>query len=70
LPAPQWHNHPNAVIATEARKTAAVAGLRTAKDVGGLAVRVVFVVDPMVRVVFAVDQVVAPADRVVVLRPK
>ena len=57
------------MIATEARKTAAVAGLRMAKDAGDLVVRV-FVVDPMVRVVFVEDQVVGPADRVVGLRPK
>jgi hypothetical protein len=83
LPAPQRHNHRNVVIATEARKTAAVAGLRMAKDVGDLAdrvvfvvdqvdlvVRVVFVEDPIDRVVFVEDQVVGPADRVVGLRPK
>ena len=58
------------MIATEAPKTAAVAGLRMAKDAGELVVRVVFVVDPMVRVVFVADQVVGPADRVVGLRPK
>ncbi len=63
MPAPQSHNHRNVVIATEARKTAAVAGLRMAKDVGDLADRVVFVVDQVDLVVRVVGGFRGGPDR-------